>query len=201
MFERLDAEAQRVLVLAQEEARRFAHNYIGTEHVLIALARAGGSVGELLASLGCGVDAARAGVAGLIGRGDPRHREPEALLAAFGIDLGEVRRRVEATFGAEAMARAALRVRPHRRWRRRLPWAGCRVQVGSALFGSRWVGMAPRLKRVIEMATKAAAPALATPAHLLWAIAEEGEGVACRILADRRIDVAHVAAAARARFP
>jgi ATP-dependent Clp protease ATP-binding subunit ClpA len=201
VFDRLDADARRVLVLAQEEARGFAHNYIGTEHVLIGLTRDDGSPGELLAALGCGVDDARAAVDALIGRGVPHRREPEALLAAFGIDLGEVRRRIEATFGAEAMTRAALRARPRARWRRRLPWPGCRIEAGSTLLHERWLGVAPRLKRVVEMATKEATPALTTPAHLLWAIAEEGEGVACQILADRGIDLAHVAAAARAHFP
>ena len=56
------------------------------------------------------------------------------------------------------------------------------------------------MNRVLEMATRRAAPTLATPAHLLWGIAEEGEGVACRILADRGIDVATVAVAARSQF-
>jgi ATP-dependent Clp protease ATP-binding subunit ClpA len=39
MFERFTDRARRVVVLAQEEARRLQHNYIGTEHILLALIR------------------------------------------------------------------------------------------------------------------------------------------------------------------
>jgi len=37
MFERFTDRARRVVVLAQEEARLLNHNYIGTEHILLAL--------------------------------------------------------------------------------------------------------------------------------------------------------------------
>ena len=41
MFERFTNRARHVVVLAQEEARRLQHNYIGTEHVLLGLIREG----------------------------------------------------------------------------------------------------------------------------------------------------------------
>jgi ATP-dependent Clp protease ATP-binding subunit ClpA len=37
MFERFTDRARRVVVLAQEEARMLNHNYIGTEHILLAM--------------------------------------------------------------------------------------------------------------------------------------------------------------------
>jgi len=37
MFERFTDRARHVVVLAQEEARRLDHNYIGTEHLLLGL--------------------------------------------------------------------------------------------------------------------------------------------------------------------
>ncbi len=37
MFERFTERARKVVVLAQEEARHFNHNYIGTEHLLLGL--------------------------------------------------------------------------------------------------------------------------------------------------------------------
>lgn len=37
MFERFTDRARRVVVLAQDEARALNHNYIGTEHLLLAL--------------------------------------------------------------------------------------------------------------------------------------------------------------------
>ena len=39
MFGRFTERAQKVLVLAQEEARRFNHSYVGTEHLLLGLVR------------------------------------------------------------------------------------------------------------------------------------------------------------------
>jgi ATP-dependent Clp protease ATP-binding subunit ClpC len=39
MFERFTDRARRVIMLAQEEARRLNHNYIGTEHILLGLTR------------------------------------------------------------------------------------------------------------------------------------------------------------------
>ena len=38
-FEKFSERARRVLSLAQEEAQRFNHNYIGTEHILLGLVR------------------------------------------------------------------------------------------------------------------------------------------------------------------
>jgi hypothetical protein len=199
MFDRLDTNARRVLELAQQEALEFGHHHLGTEHLLIALARTDDTSG-LLASLGCWPDTARALAVAIIGRDLPPRREPETLLAAVGIDLGEVRRRVETTFGSEAMIRASQRIQPRRRWRHRLPWPGCDLNpTRSALLGEPWRGMA-RVKKVMEMATREAAPGPATPAHLLWAIAEEGEGVACQILTKSGIDLAGLAKSARTRF-
>jgi ATP-dependent Clp protease ATP-binding subunit ClpA len=44
MFERFTDRARRVVVLAQEEARELHHNYIGTEHILLALIHEGDGV-------------------------------------------------------------------------------------------------------------------------------------------------------------
>lgn len=194
VFDRLAPHARRVVDLARQEAADRGHNYVGTEHILVALTRTDG-VGKLLAGFGCGPEEARAGIVAVIGGTHVPPRDPETLLTAFGINLGEVRRRVEATFGSEAVTRAALRVQPRRRWRHRLPWPGCNLRPArSALLGAGWMGVAPRVKRVLEMATGEAAPGLASPAHLLCAIVEEGEGVACHILSGRGIDLAVVAA-------
>ena len=44
MFNRFTERARKVLVLAKEEARRFSHDYIGTEHILLGLIREGDGV-------------------------------------------------------------------------------------------------------------------------------------------------------------
>ena len=57
-WERFTQRARRVLSLAQEEAERLNHNYIGSEHVLIGLLREeGGVAGRVLRELG--LDAVR----------------------------------------------------------------------------------------------------------------------------------------------
>jgi ATP-dependent Clp protease ATP-binding subunit ClpC len=70
MFERFTDRARRVIVLAQDEARGLNHNWIGTEHLLIALIRENSGVGaRALESLGISLDAARQQVESIIGRG------------------------------------------------------------------------------------------------------------------------------------
>jgi ATP-dependent Clp protease ATP-binding subunit ClpA len=71
VFERFTDRARRVVVLAQEEARIFNHNYIGTEHILLGLIREdGGVAAKGLKSLGISVDAVRQQVEEIIGIGE-----------------------------------------------------------------------------------------------------------------------------------
>jgi len=70
-FERFTERARRVLMLAQEEAQRFNHNYIGTEHILLGLVREGeGVAAKVLASMGVELNKVRSAVEFIIGRGD-----------------------------------------------------------------------------------------------------------------------------------
>src|SRR3984957_6536513 len=70
MFERFTDRARRVVVLAQEEARMLNHNYIGTEHILLALIReSGGGGAQALESLGVTEGAARHEVEEIARRG------------------------------------------------------------------------------------------------------------------------------------
>ena len=61
-FDLLDDAAKRVLTLAEEEARQMRHNWIGTEHVVIALLRSDGVAQRALQELGVTLDVVRAGV-------------------------------------------------------------------------------------------------------------------------------------------
>lgn len=69
-FERFSEPAKHVLTLAQEEAERSGHSYIGTEHILLGLLREGDGV------------AAR-------------------ILAGFGLDVAQVRHRLETVIGRD----------------------------------------------------------------------------------------------------
>ena len=59
-FDEFTEQARKVLTLAQEEAQRFNHNYIGTEHLLLGLAREGeGIAAAVLESFGVDLDRVR----------------------------------------------------------------------------------------------------------------------------------------------
>ena len=70
-FDKFSERARRVLSLAQEEAQRFNHNYIGTEHILLGLVReTDGVAARVLASLNIELSKVRSAVEFIIGRGD-----------------------------------------------------------------------------------------------------------------------------------
>ncbi len=69
-FDLFTKRARHVLELAQEEAQRFQHDYIGTEHLLLGLVREGeGVAAQVLSNLGIEVDQVRNAVDAIIGRG------------------------------------------------------------------------------------------------------------------------------------
>jgi ATP-dependent Clp protease ATP-binding subunit ClpA len=98
--------AEPFLKAAAGAARRLGHGYVGTEHLLLALA------GEL----GMSAAEVEADVVARVGSGAARPHALDAdALATLGIDLDEVRRRVDQAFGAGALDRAAepcLRMTP-----------------------------------------------------------------------------------------
>ena len=70
-FEKFSERARRVLSLAQEEAQRFNHNYIGTEHILLGLVREDeGVAARVLSSLTVDLSKVRSAVEFIIGRGE-----------------------------------------------------------------------------------------------------------------------------------
>jgi hypothetical protein len=109
MFERFGQDAKSAIVDAQKHARRLGHHYIGGEHILLAVVSADHPAsaslnahgltpayveGEIVRRVGPGAGA------GLFASLD------RDALASIGIDLDTVRARIEASFGAQAMARA-----------------------------------------------------------------------------------------------
>jgi ATP-dependent Clp protease ATP-binding subunit ClpA len=70
MFERFTNKARHVVVLAQEEARRLQHNYIGTEHILLGLlGEPGGVAAQTLDRFGVSLAGAREEVTAIVGTG------------------------------------------------------------------------------------------------------------------------------------
>lgn len=70
MFERFTEKAIKVIMLAQEEARRLGHNFVGTEQILLGLIGEGtGIAAKALKSMGINLKEARTEVEKIIGRG------------------------------------------------------------------------------------------------------------------------------------
>lgn len=96
MFERFTTAARETVVSAQARARDLGQRTVGPEHLLLGVLTTAGTGQRVL--LGAGADAA-AVTAHVARRAAP---DAEAL-AALGVDLEEVRRRAEATFGPGAL--------------------------------------------------------------------------------------------------
>jgi ATP-dependent Clp protease ATP-binding subunit ClpC len=70
-FERFTERAKKVLTLAQEEAERSHHSYIGTEHLLLGLLREGeGLAAKVLNNLGVEINKVRATIESVLGRNE-----------------------------------------------------------------------------------------------------------------------------------
>ncbi|MGH7666890.1 MAG: Clp protease N-terminal domain-containing protein [Candidatus Dormibacteria bacterium] len=70
-FERFTEKAKRVLTLAQDEAEKSHHSYIGTEHLLLGLLREGeGLAAKVLANLGIEIDRVRDTIDSVLGRNE-----------------------------------------------------------------------------------------------------------------------------------
>jgi ATP-dependent Clp protease ATP-binding subunit ClpA len=198
MFERLDPSAAKVLEAAFSEATALGDDAICTEHLLLALATTDTVTARLLAEAGAdGADIRRV-FAATRGRQPSRHRDHETLLATLGIDLTDLRRRAEETFGTDAVERAAWRVRPRRPRRPLWSWISCskpltRRRCDSPLAGQP-LGLIPRVKRLLDRATGAARPQPATPSHLLQTLVT-GNEPACEILTALGVDLAALGAA------
>jgi ATP-dependent Clp protease ATP-binding subunit ClpA len=128
MFERFTHNARQVVVQAQHNARRLGHNYIGTEHLLLAAATLDEPASAVLREQGVTPERIEAQIASIIGSGhstqavDPLYDLDRDALAAIGIDLDVVRTRIEAAFGPDAFARAIVVHKRAAQARRRPAW-------------------------------------------------------------------------------
>jgi ATP-dependent Clp protease ATP-binding subunit ClpA len=176
MFERFTERARTVVVLAQEECRQRGEQAIGTEHLLLALFRAPENLAVMVLE---GFSVRRADVEADL---TARRAVPDAdgaadadALAALGIDLDEVRRRVEEAFGPGALDRGR---EPKRR------------------FLGGHIPFAKEAKKALELALREALALkhnyIGTE-HILLGLLH-GEGVAQEVLVERGVllDVARV---------
>jgi ATP-dependent Clp protease ATP-binding subunit ClpA len=184
MFERFTEPARRAVVHAQEEARDLRHGYIGTEHILLGLLRdASGVARRALDRLGVEREAVRSDVVRLVGEGPPigLGEQDAEVLRSIGIDLDEVRRRLEEAFGPGALER---RDRVRHGWRRR---GRCETIADHIAFTGH-IPFTPRAKKVLELSLREARQlghGYIGTEHILLGLVREREGMAARILAQR----------------
>jgi len=125
MFERFTNEARAIVVRAQEDARRLGHRYVGTEHLLLAAVGMPAPASEILREHGLTPERVEQEILHRIGRGPAAGLFGDLdrdALASIGIDLDAVRARIEASFGADALVGASLKVQDLTRPQPRLAW-------------------------------------------------------------------------------
>ena len=166
MFERFTDRARKAVTDAQVVARRLGHGHIGTEHLLLGLLENDGIAAQVLSGAGVTRAAVEREILAEVGRGPLGATDAEAL-GAIGIDLDEVRRRMEASFGPGAL-----------QWH---PDPGCRG--ARPRFGH--IPFTPRAKKVLELSLREALALkhrhIGTE-HLLLGLLREGEGLAMLVL-------------------
>lgn len=202
MFERFTRAARDVVTASQAEARSLGHHYIGTEHLLLGLlVEEDDAGGRILRRMGVRPEAIRRGIVEIVGSGRLVRPDSDAL-RAIGIDLDEVRRRVEDAFGQGALertraaqerigpARRRLRVRALRppRLRRRGRRGRCTDHIGpiTPRAGDPHIPFTPRSKKVLELALREARSLghhYFGTEHILLGLLREGEGVGAALLA------------------
>jgi ATP-dependent Clp protease ATP-binding subunit ClpA len=159
MFERFTQDARRAVVNAQDEARGLGHGWIGTEHLLIAvLGDEGSPVATALREVGLTPETVREEVRRQLGPVDDG-----TALAGIGIDLDEVRRRVEDRFGPGALDEPCAQPTRRgllRRIGRRSPAAG-----GWPVPGPGHIPFTRRAKKSLELALREAMAARSREIH------------------------------------
>ncbi len=183
MFDRCDSSTIAVFDTALAEARRLGHNYVGTEHLLLALVRHREVLPDQVAALLPSDPDAVSGALESLLDGPP---SPDGeLLKTLGIDLDQVRAAVRQTFGSDAVERLGRR-RVHQPWQ---PWRRPTRRCFSLLAGG--MGVAPRVKKALEHARDHAdrhQGATIDPAGLLLGMVEVEDALSNRLLRDAGID-------------
>ena len=176
MFDRCDVDTMAIVDGALDEARRLGHNYLGTEHLLVALVRRPDLLPDGVAAL---LPTETAVLESLLEVLDRPPEDDATLLANIGIDLEAMRSAVGQSFGDDAIERLGRR-RVHQPWQ---PWRRPRRRCVSLLGGS--MGVAPRVKQAFELAAghvDRRHRATIDPAGLLLGMVEVEDAMSNRLL-------------------
>jgi ATP-dependent Clp protease ATP-binding subunit ClpA len=182
MFERFTTAARDVVISAQHEREEFGHPVVGTEHLLLGLLNEGaGGAYAVLRRAGLNRIQVREEVQKVLRQGPLGDADAEAL-KAIGIDLDEVRSKVEQTFGPGAL---------------HLPTAPRRG------FFTKQGRFSPRAKKVLELSLREAIRlhhGFIGPEHILLGLIREGDGLAAKIMVDRGLRLADLRSQAEAEL-
>jgi ATP-dependent Clp protease ATP-binding subunit ClpA len=129
MFESFTDDGRAVIRRAADSARLLGHLFVGTEHLLLAVAAADEPAGEVLREQGVTPELVKEQIVRQVGLGAGAGLFAgldEQALAVIGIDLDAVRARIEASFSDDALYRAARLIHVQQR-RRSRDWRGWRV--------------------------------------------------------------------------
>jgi ATP-dependent Clp protease ATP-binding subunit ClpA len=136
MFERFAEQSRKVVMNARTKATERGDDHIGSLHLLSALTTGDSAASRVLAALGvtgAAVDRqlgpARTGTRGAdvasarptSGQSTSADTEDAEVLRAIGIDIGEIKRKIEENFGEGALERVPLTPRGPLNWTGRLP--------------------------------------------------------------------------------
>jgi len=156
--------AERYLVAGADEARRLGHGFVGTEHVLLALTRdPDGGASRILRQL----DVSHEDIAeSPCLAGTPTRRIDADALATLGIDLVNVRERLEETFGPGALEQTR---------------AGC-------------LDIMPRLKMALAYAVDYAGEGPVQAEHVLLGLLSVHESLAAHVLSELGVTLPKVEA-------
>jgi ATP-dependent Clp protease ATP-binding subunit ClpA len=175
MFERFTENARQTVIVAQEESRSMQHGHIGTEHLLLGLLAAdGGTARRVLTANGLTTDGVRASIQRIVATpGTILTDEDAAALRTVGIDVDAVLRRIEESFGADALRGPAPQ--------------------GRGLFRRRGKSrFTPRAKKTLELGLREALRLkdkhIGTE-HILLGIIREGEGLAAQIITEAGVSL------------
>ena len=183
MFDRCDPSTMTVIDTALQLSRDLGHDYVGTEHLLLALVRHRNLLPTAVGALLPGAEEVKYRLIEVLG--EPPRPPDTDLLKLVGIDLEEVRASVRRTFGDDALNRLGRR-RLHQPWQ---PWRRPSRRCTSLLAGS--MSAAPRFKEAFERARRDSDRRhrhLIDPLALLVGMIDVEDAMSNRLLRDTGVD-------------
>lgn len=177
MFERFTRESRDLIQSAQAHARRLDHLWVGTEHLILALASSPGGVASTFDAHGMSPARLERAIHAHLATSDTEERQ---ALQAIGIDLDRVREALELESGPSLLEMRLEKAR------QRFPraWRDYRRPSPTRPF-------TPRAKRALELALREALRLkhkTIEPEHIALGILREGAGVAGAVLDELAVE-------------